>query len=173
VTFRTDAAEAALREFGKKFPELFLGAGTILRTEQAEAAVDAGARFILSPGFNPKTVEYCLNEGIQIYPGVCTPSEMEVALGYGLTELKFFPAEAMGGIRYLKAVTGPLSMIRFIPTGGVNPGNLGDYLAFKGTLACAGSWIAPHRLVSTKLFETITENAASALKTVAEIRGGE
>lgn len=171
VTFRTEVAEAALRRLAKGYPELLLGAGTILREDQAKAAADAGAKFLLSPGFNPKTVEFCLDGRIPIFPGVCTPSEMELALSHGLTDLKFFPAEAMGGIKYLKAVTGPLPMIRFIPTGGLNPQNLKDYLEFNRTLACAGSWIAPHKLVSEKRFGIITQNATEALQAVFAVRG--
>jgi len=173
VTFRTEIAEQALKEIAGKVPEMFLGAGTVLTVEQAKAAAGAGAVFILSPGFNPAVVEYCLKEGIRIYPGVCTPSEIERALAMGLRELKFFPAEAMGGVRYLKAVTGPLSMVRFIPTGGVNLENLGGYLKMDCVLACAGSWIAPTKLIEEHRFDLITERTARSLEVVRLIRGGE
>ena len=172
VTFRTDIAEEALKKLKRNYPGLLLGAGTILREEQAKAAFDAGAEFVLAPGLNPRVVEYCLKEGIRIYPGVCTPSEIEQAISMGLRELKFFPAEAMGGIRYLRAVTGPLSMVRFIPTGGINPENLAVYLEFDRILACAGSWIAPQELISEQRFDLITDRATQAVQIVRATRGG-
>jgi Entner-Doudoroff aldolase len=172
VTFRTAVAEKALSKFKREFPEILLGAGTILELDQAKAAFDAGAEFILTPGFNPRIVDYCLNLGIKIYPGVCTPSEMEIALSKGLRELKFFPAEAIGGLSYLKAVSGPLSMLRFIPTGGVNPDNLAAYLRFKPIIACAGSWISPVKRIQQQQFDQIREEASRAVQIARQIRGG-
>lgn len=173
VTFRTDIAAEAISLFSKQFPELLLGAGTVLTIDQARQAFDSGAEFVLTPGFNPRVVDFCLEQGKTIFPGVCTPTEMEAALGKGLTTLKFFPAGAMGGVSYLKAVAGPLPMLRFLPTGGVNLQNLREYLAFDKVAACAGSWIVREEWLVGKRFDLIEETAAASLRVVAEVRGGE
>jgi 2-dehydro-3-deoxyphosphogluconate aldolase/(4S)-4-hydroxy-2-oxoglutarate aldolase len=172
VTFRTAAAEQAIRIVAREFPEMLLGAGTVLQVDQAAAAIEAGARFILAPGFNPKVVDYCLCREVTVFPGVCTPTEIEAAMSKGLHILKFFPSEAMGGLRYLKAISAPLSMVSFIPTGGVNLQNLPDYLAFDKVLACAGTWIVKKEWLAKGEFDRIREEAKNAVRIVSSVRGG-
>jgi len=172
VTFRTAGAAAAIESLAKTFPEMLIGAGTVLKPEQAQQAKDCGARFVLSPGFNPTVVDYCRNIELPIFPGVCTPSEIEAAMGKGLTTLKFFPAEAMGGLAFLKAVCAPLSMVRFLPTGGVNTENLKAYLAFDRVLACAGTWIARKEWLRDRRFDLIQNEAAEAVRIAQSVRPG-
>lgn len=167
ITFRTDAAAASIAAVCAAYPDMFVGAGTILTTDQADAAVQAGARFLVSPGFNPAVVEHCLKKGYPILPGVCTPSEVERALSYGLTRLKFFPSEAAGGTAMLKALSAPYRMVRFMPTGGIHPGNVRDYLACPSVFACGGSWMVPRNKVNGGCFaeiEQLTAQAAALLK---------
>lgn len=171
VTFRTAAAEEAIRSLAKGFPELLVGAGTVLSVEQAQKAIDAGATFVLSPGFNPKVVDFCLSQEIAIYPGIATPTEIEAAMAKGLKVLKFFPAESMGGLQYLKAISAPLSMVRYIPTGGVNLQNLPDYLNFDKVLACAGTWIVKKAWLKDKDFDRIRKEAEDAVALVKKLRG--
>ena len=137
VTFRTQAAEESIRTIAKAFPDMLVGAGTVLSVDQVKRAVDAGAKFIVSPGLNPKVVEYCLKKNYPVTPGIMTPTELEVALGYGLDVVKFFPAENAGGLKMIKAMSAPYTMMKFMPTGGINATNVRDYLA------CGGSWITP------------------------------
>ena len=134
VTFRTDAAKESIAEMTKAYPEMLVGAGTVLNTDQVDAAVEAGAKFIVSPGLNPDTVEYCVKKGIPILPGCSSPSDIEQAIKYGLNVVKFFPAEAAGGLKAIKAMAAPYSQIRFMPTGGINPSNVSDYLAVRSML---------------------------------------
>ena len=141
VTFRTDAAEASIAAISKKFPQMFVGAGTVLTTEQVDRAVGAGAKFIVSPGFNPKVVEYCLKKGYPITPGIMTPTELEMALGFGLDVVKFFPAEAAGGLNMIKSMAAPYTQMKFMPTGGISAKNICEYLAFDQIIACGGSWM--------------------------------
>jgi len=162
VTFRTDAAEAAIKLMAKELPEMLLGAGTVLTTEQADKARDAGAKFCVSPGFNPSVVSHCNAMAFPIAPGVCTPTDIEAAMEHGLTILKFFPAEAMGGLKTLKAIAAPYGSIRFIPTGGVNADNLPAYLGFNKVLACGGSWLAPNDLIEDGKFDEIRKRAQEA-----------
>jgi len=171
VTFRTAAAAEAISTFSRAFPDMLLGAGTVLTVDQADAAIDAGATFMVTPGFNHQVVDHCLAKGVNIYPGVCTPTEMDTAVSKGLTVLKFFPAEAMGGLSFLKAVSAPLSMVRFIPTGGVNLENFPDYLAFEKTLACAGTWIVKKNWLVEGRFDLIEQEAANAVGVVRRVRG--
>ncbi len=135
VTFRTAEGEEAIRRIAAEVPGVLVGAGTVLTIEQADRAAAAGARFVVSPGFNPKVVEHCIRRGIPIVPGCSTPSDMEQASERGLSVVKFFPAEQAGGLAYLKAVAAPYGMLRFMPTGGIGPGNLAAYLAFDKVLA--------------------------------------
>ena len=173
VTFRTAGAGEALRRIAGEFPDMLVGAGTVLSRDQAAAAWKAGAKFVVSPGFNPGVVDYCLENGIPIYPGVCTPTEIEAALEKGLETLKFFPAETVGGVPFLKAVAAPYGMVKFIPTGGINTGNLGNYLALKNVVACGGSWMAPTEWISGKEFDRIREETEKAVGAVhAMSRGG-
>lgn len=143
----------------------------MLSVDQAERAVDAGAQFIVSPGFNPRVVDWCLEKEVPVTPGVATPTEIEMALGRGLDILKFFPAEAMGGVRMLKAIAGPYSGVKFIPTGGIKPQNLGRYLELPVVHACGGSWLAPSKLISPDGFDEITRLAREAVATVRQYRG--
>jgi 2-dehydro-3-deoxyphosphogluconate aldolase/(4S)-4-hydroxy-2-oxoglutarate aldolase len=163
ITFRTRRAGEALRRITAEVPELFAGAGTVLTAAQAKAARDAGAQFIVSPGFGPRMVDYCLDKGIPVYPGVATPTEIEAALEKGLTTLKFFPAEPMGGLAYLKAVAAPYVDVTFIPTGGVNAANVASYLAFKRVVACGGSWMAPSEWIAAKQFDRIRDESRRAV----------
>ena len=156
VTFRTKAAQEAMTRIAKAFPDLLLGAGTVLTIEQVKTAVDCGAKFIVSPGLNRTVVEYCVAKGIPVTPGVATPSEVEVALELGLEVVKFFPAEATGGLPYLKAISAPYKSLRFIPTGGVDEKNLLSYLKFPKVLACGGSWMVKADLINAKRFYFIS-----------------
>lgn len=169
VTLRTQNAIDALRRMTDKFPEMLAGAGTVLTPEQAAAARAAGAKFIVAPGFNPAVVDYCLEHDMPVYPGVCTPTEIEMALSKGLTVLKFFPAEPIGGLPYLKAIAAPYGIVQFMPTGGINTKNIADYLGFKKVLACGGSWMAPADWIAAGDFERIQTETAHAVKTVRAI----
>jgi 2-dehydro-3-deoxyphosphogluconate aldolase/(4S)-4-hydroxy-2-oxoglutarate aldolase len=163
ITFRTAAAAEALRRMRDAAPEMLLGAGTVLTVAQAREARGAGAAFIVAPGFNPAVVDHCLEHDIPVFPGVCTPTDIEAALAHGLTTVKFFPAEAIGGLKYLKAISAPYGMMRFVPTGGINADNLRSYLAFDRVLACGGSWMAPADWIASKSFERIREETARAV----------
>jgi 2-dehydro-3-deoxyphosphogluconate aldolase/(4S)-4-hydroxy-2-oxoglutarate aldolase len=170
ITFRTPRAAEALRRITAEVPELFAGAGTVLTPDQAKAARDAGAQFIVAPGFGPRTVDHCLAHGIPMYPGVATPTEVEAALEKGLTTLKFFPAEPMGGLAYLKAIAAPYVDVSFIPTGGITAANIASYLAFNRVVACGGSWMAPSEWIAAKQFDRIrgeSRRACSAARGIA------
>ena len=162
ITFRTEAAAASIAAVSAAYPDMFVGAGTILTAGQADAAIQAGARFLVSPGFNPTVVEHCLQKGYPILPGVCTPSEVERALSYGLTRLKFFPAEAAGGVAMIRALSAPYGMVRFMPTGGINPGNVREYLACPAVFACGGSWMVPQDKINAGRFAEIEQLTAQA-----------
>jgi 2-dehydro-3-deoxyphosphogluconate aldolase/(4S)-4-hydroxy-2-oxoglutarate aldolase len=165
VTFRTAAAGEALRAMSDSSPDLLLGAGTVLSVAQAREARSAGAMFIVAPGFSPAVVDHCLDHGIPVFPGVCTPTDIEAALAKGLTTVKFFPAEPIGGLKYLKAIAAPYTMMRFIPTGGINADNLRSYLAFDRVIACGGSWMAPSEWIAGKAFDRIRDETARAVRT--------
>lgn len=171
VTFRTDAAEESIRIMTKKFPNMLVGAGTVLSTDQVDRAVDAGAKFIVSPGLNPRVVKYCVRKGITIIPGCSTPSDVEQALEYGLDVIKFFPAEPAGGLAYIKAIAAPYVNVHFMPTGGINPENVRDYLAYNRILACGGSWMVKDSYVKAGEFDKIKALAREASELVKEIRG--
>ena len=162
ITFRTEAAAASIAAVSAAYPDMFVGAGTILTAGQADAAIQAGARFLVSPGFNPTVVEHCLQKGYPILPGVCTPSEVERALSYGLTRLKFFPAEAAGGVAMIRALSAPYGMVRFMPTGGINQGNVREYLACPAVFACGGSWMVPQDKINAGRFAEIEQLTAQA-----------
>lgn len=166
VTFRTDAAEESIRVMAKKFPKMLIGAGTVLNVEQVDRAVNAGAKFIVSPGFNPKVVKYCLDKDIPICPGCNNPSNMEQALELGLDVVKFFPAEQSGGIKAIKAMAAPYVNLKFMPTGGINSKNINDYLSFNKIIACGGSWMVAGDLVKNKEFDKIEELTREAVMTV-------
>jgi 2-dehydro-3-deoxyphosphogluconate aldolase/(4S)-4-hydroxy-2-oxoglutarate aldolase len=164
VTFRTAAAQESIRRIAKTFPTILLGAGTVLTIDQVKSASDCGAKYIVSPGLNPKIVEYCLANSLPVTPGVATPSDVEVALDLGLEVVKFFPAEATGGLAYLKALSGPYGKMRYIPTGGINETNLLEYLKFPKTFACGGSWMVKPELIKAKKFDRIREITAEAVR---------
>ena len=171
VTFRTEAAEESIRIISKKYPQMLVGAGTVLTTEQVDRAVAAGAKFIVSPGFNPKIVAYCLDKNIPVTPGAQTPSEMEQAIEMGLDVVKFFPAEPAGGLNMIKAVAAPYTMLKFMPTGGINLGNVEDYLKYDRILACGGSWMVKGNLIREGRFDEIQKMTADAAEMVKRIRG--
>lgn len=171
VTFRTDAAEESIRIMSEQFPEMLVGAGTVLTTEQVDRAVAAGAKFIVSPGLNPKVVKYCVDKGIPVTPGTCNPSDVEQAIELGLDVVKFFPAEAAGGLKMIKAMAAPYVGMKFMPTGGINASNVRDYLAYDRILACGGSWMVNGSLVAAGEFDKIKELTAEAVQIVKEVRG--
>ena len=171
ITFRTAQAEEAMCRINKEVPGILLGAGTVLTTGQADKAIAAGAQFIVSPGFNPKVVSYCTEQGIPITPGCVTPSDIERALEMGLEVVKFFPAEQAGGLEYIKAVAAPYSSMQFIPTGGINAQNIAVYSAFKKVLACGGSWMVNTELINAGEFEKITALCKEAVLLVQKARG--
>ncbi|MUK25048.1 bifunctional 4-hydroxy-2-oxoglutarate aldolase/2-dehydro-3-deoxy-phosphogluconate aldolase [Aliivibrio fischeri] len=155
ITFRSDAAVEAIRLLKQSQPHMLIGAGTVLNGEQALAAKEAGASFVVSPGFNPNTVKACKEIGIDIVPGVNNPSTVEAALEMGLTTLKFFPAEASGGLNMVKSLVGPYGDIRLMPTGGITASNIQDYLAIPQVLACGGTWMVDKKLIENKDWDTI------------------
>ena len=170
ITFRTAAAEEAIRHISSSLPEIVLGAGTVRSVDQADRAVSAGAKFIVSPGFNEKVVDWCLDKGVAVTPGVATPTEIDMATEMGLNILKFVPAEALGGIKTLKAISAPYGDVRFIPTGGINLDNLGDYLSLPSVHCCGGSWLVKGELIAAGQFDEITRLAQEAVAVVSQIR---
>ncbi len=175
ITFRTAAAEDAIRSIVRSHPDLLIGAGTVLSVAQAERAVDAGATFIVSPGFDPNVVDWCDKNGIPALPGVATATEILMALDRGVTILKYFPAEALGGVRMLEALGAVFSGVRFVPTGGVSASNLAAYLQSSAVYAVGGTWIASARAISAGAFDDITRLTREAVTIVRSIRknGGE
>lgn len=171
VTFRTAAAEESIRQMDKAYPDMIIGAGTVLTCEQADRAIDAGAKFIVSPGFNPKVTEYVLKRGVPMTPGVCTPTEIEAALQFDLDVLKFFPAEPSGGLKMIKALCAPYVGLNFMPTGGINADNVRDYLKYDRIVACGGSWMVSGSLVKEGKFDEIENMVREAAAIVKEIRG--
>lgn len=171
VTFRTDAAEESIRIMTEKFPEMLVGAGTVLTTEQVNRAVEAGAKFIVSPGINPNVVKYCIQRGIPVTPGTANPSNIETALELGLDVVKFFPAEPLGGLKMIKAMAAPYVGVKFMPTGGINATNVREYLAYDRILACGGSWMVKDGLIKAGDFVKITELTREAAEMVKVIRG--
>lgn len=169
ITFRTEAAAESIRILSEALPGMLIGAGTVLTIEQVRQAVAAGAKFIVAPGFNPKVVDYCLEQNIPIVPGVNSPTQIEMGLERGLTVLKFFPAEASGGLKLLKAMAAPYSDVSFMPTGGINLQNLSQYLAFKRVVACGGSWLVETSLISTGRFDEITRLTREAVDLIDAI----
>jgi 2-dehydro-3-deoxyphosphogluconate aldolase/(4S)-4-hydroxy-2-oxoglutarate aldolase len=173
ITFRSDAAAAAIEMIRSRVPALLVGAGTILTTAQADAAIAAGASFLVAPGFNPAVVDHVLGRGIPMLPGVCTPSEIEQALARGLHLVKFFPAAAMGGVAYLRALAGPYPMVRYVPTGGITAGDVAGYLALPSVVAVGGTWLAASDLVAAGAWETIRGLAAEAAAIVGRARSAD
>ena len=164
ITFRTDAAEESIRRVAAELPEVLVGAGTVLTCEQADRAMAAGAKFIVTPGFNPDVVGHCVEKGYPVFPGCPTTSDVEQAIKFGLKVVKFFPAEAMGGLATIKAMSAPYGGIKFMPTGGVNEDNLNTYLGFDKIIACGGSWMAKEDLINAGEFDKIEEITRSAVR---------
>ena len=166
VTFRTDAAEEAIRLMSEAYPDMLVGAGTVLTTEQVDRAVAAGSKFIVSPGLNPKVVKYCQEKNVPITPGTARPTDIEMALELGLDVVKFFPAEQNGGLAMIKAMAAPYTKVKFMPTGGINAKNLKSYLDFDKIIACGGSWMVPKDLVAAGDFEAIKNLTREAVNTM-------
>ncbi|SFR63228.1 bifunctional 4-hydroxy-2-oxoglutarate aldolase/2-dehydro-3-deoxy-phosphogluconate aldolase [Anaeromicropila populeti] len=166
VTFRTEAAAEAIKVMATEFPEMVVGAGTVLTTDQVDEAWEAGAKFIVSPGLNPKIVKYCVEKNIPIVPGCANPSDIEQAIEQGLKTVKFFPAEAAGGLNMLKAMSAPYNKMTFMPTGGINAKNIVEYLSFAPIIACGGSWMVDKAMINAKEFDKITELTKEAVKTM-------
>jgi 2-dehydro-3-deoxyphosphogluconate aldolase/(4S)-4-hydroxy-2-oxoglutarate aldolase len=164
VTFRTEAAAASIAAMTKYDPELFVGAGTVLTVEQADRAVEAGARFVVTPGFGPAVVKRCQDLGVPVFPGVATPTEIQMALDAGLSTVKFFPAEPLGGVPMLKALAAPFRSVRFIPTGGVNAANVASYLALPSVVAVGGTWMVAPDLLAAGDWAEVTARSRAALE---------
>lgn len=171
VTFRTQAAEESIKIMSENYPDMLVGAGTVLTTEQVDRAVAAGAKFIVSPGFDPEVVDYCIDKNIPVVPGTITPSEVAQGVKRGLKVLKFFPAEQAGGLPMIKAMAAPYTMVKFMPTGGINAKNLADYLGSDKICACGGSWMVKADLVDNKQYDKIEEMTREAVELVKKIRG--
>ena len=170
VTFRTAAAEESIRIMSEQFPEMLVGAGTVLTTEQVDRAVAAGASLIVSPGFDPEIVDYCISKNIEVVPGIVTPSELAQAVKRGLTRVKFFPAEAAGGLAMIKAMCAAYTNVRIMPTGGINAKNIGDYLACDKIFCCGGSWMVKGDLIKAGEFDKIKDMTAEAVEVVKKAR---
>ncbi len=170
VTFRTAAAEESIRVMTTEYPDMFVGAGTVLTIEQVDRAVAAGAKFIVSPGFDPEIVDYCLEKEIPVFPGCITPSEVAQAVKRGLKVVKFFPAEQFGGVATIKAMAAPYVGLKFMPTGGVSAKNLESYLSCDKIIACGGSWMVKGDLVKAGKFDEIKTLTEEAVKLAASIR---
>lgn len=162
VTFRTDAAEESIKRIAKARPDMLVGAGTVLSPEQADRAMAAGAKFIVSPGLNPKVVEHCLKNNYPVCPGIMTPTEIELAMSFGLERVKFFPAEQAGGLKMIKTLAAPYTKLKFMPTGGLNAQNITEYLAYEKIFACGGSWMCAGKLVNENKFDEIEKLTAEA-----------
>ena len=171
VTFRTDAAQEAIRIMSGEYPDMMVGAGTVLTIDQVDRAVSAGAKFIVSPGFDPEIVDYCIGKDIPVVPGCMTPSEVAQGVKRGLEVLKFFPAEQAGGVAMIKAMAAPYTSVKFMPTGGINASNLEQYLSFKKIVACGGSWMVKADLIDSGDFGKITQLTKEAVELVKSIRG--
>ena len=170
ITFRTDASKESIERIAKEFPDMLVAAGTVLTPKQADDAIQAGAKFIVSPGLNPMVVKHCVSKGYPIIPGVATPSEVELGMSFGLSYLKFFPAEAAGGVNMIKSMAAPYTAIKFMPTGGINVKNAVDYLNCKAVFACGGSWMVPSDKIAAGDFEAREQLTAEAVALLKEIR---
>jgi len=166
VAFSTSKAKEAIKLISENFPDMLIGAGTVLTIDQVKQAIEAGAKFVVSPGFNPKIVEYCVHNNIPIIPGCSTPSDIEQALDFDLEIVRFFPAEAAGGLKMIKALSDPYSMMKFIPTGGINKENINSYLDCGKVVACGGSWIVNQELIEHNDFDKIKILTSEAVKII-------
>lgn len=170
VTFRAAGAEKAIEIMRRTHPEMLVGAGTVLTTDQVDRALSAGAQFIVSPGFDPELVGYCVERGIPVYPGCTTPSEYQAALKFGLEVLKFFPAEQSGGIAKIKAMSAPFPMVKVMPTGGISLKNLKDYISCRAVCACGGSYMVTADLIENGRWDEITDLCRRSVEAVKEAR---
>lgn len=170
VTFRTEAAAKSIQLMAEAYPDMLVGAGTVLTTEQVDLAVQSGAKFIVGPGFDPEVVDYCLKKEIPVFPGCITPSEVAQAVKRGLEVVKFFPAEPAGGLKYIRAIAAPYTMMKFMPTGGINPQNVREYLAYDRIAACGGSWMVKNTMIENNEFDRIEELVKEAVEIVKESR---
>lgn len=171
VTFRTDAAAESIRIMTEEFPDMLVGAGTVLTISQVDNAIKSGAQFIVSPGFDPEIVDYCLERRIPVFPGCITPSEIAQAVKRGLKVVKFFPAEQFGGASTIKALSAPYTGLKFMPTGGISTANLKDYFNCKSVIACGGSWMVKGDLIAAGDFQKIKELTEAAVKLATSLRG--
>ncbi len=167
ITFRTEAAEEAIRRMSGAYPEIAVGAGTLTSVEQAKRALDAGASFFVSPGFHKGITEFAIQNNIPVYPGVCTPTELMMAMEYGLPVVKFFPAGQYGGMKTIKALSGPFPRMKFMPTGGINQGNIREYLAEPCVIACGGSWMVKDDMLKKQDFDGIRQLVSEAVALVS------
>jgi 2-dehydro-3-deoxyphosphogluconate aldolase/(4S)-4-hydroxy-2-oxoglutarate aldolase len=166
ITFRTKAAAQSISEIKKEFPEMLVGAGTVLNIDQVDAAIEAGSEFIVSPGFNPTIIDYCIENKYPIIPGIDSPSFIEWGLERGLDKFKFFPAEISGGLQMLKSLYGPYPQVKFIPTGGINYKNIKAYLELDNVIACGGSWVVNKNLISSGEFDEIKRITMQAISII-------
>lgn len=173
ITFRAAGAPQAMSRIAEDYPELVLGAGTVLQVDQAQQAVQSGARFIVSPGLSRPVIEWCLANGVAVMPGVATPTEILTALEHGLTTVKVFPAEALGGVPFLEAITAPFAGVRLVPTGGVTAATLAAYIRLPSVLAVGGSWMVAPKLLAAARFDEVSRLAREAVAVVTQARGGE
>ena len=171
VTFRTEAGGEAMRRMAKEVPEIIVGAGTVHDIDHAKETLDNGGKFVITPGFNPKVVDWCLKNGMPVCPGTVTPADLEQALDFGLKVVKFFPAEAYGGIKTLKALAGPYAQLKFVPTGGVNLENMHEYLSLKNVAAVGGSFVPDPKMVAAEDYAGISASCRTLLQKVKEVRG--
>ena len=170
ITFRTACAKDAIKEITTAIPDMLVGAGTVLTPEQADEAIEAGAKFIVSPGLNPRVVQHCIERNVPILPGCATPSEVEQAIELGLKAVKFFPAEAAGGLNMIKSMSAPYGQIKFMPTGGINENNMLEYLAFDKIIACGGSFMVKDSLIDAGNFEEITRLTKNAVMKMLDFK---
>ena len=168
ITFRTAAAEGSIRAIAQSRPEMLVGAGTITAMDQAVRAIDAGAKFLVTPGFSDEITAYAVAENIPIFPSICTPTEIMMTLKYNLPVVKFFPAQQFGGLATIKALNGPFPTLKFMPTGGVSPSNVKEYLSYPNVIACGGSWMVKKDLIAAGRFEELQSLAAEAVALAAD-----
>jgi 2-dehydro-3-deoxyphosphogluconate aldolase/(4S)-4-hydroxy-2-oxoglutarate aldolase len=172
ITLRTDAGLEAIRALRRSHPDALIGAGTVLTLDAAAQVVEAGARFVVSPATNPELIAFCHSAGVPVFPGAATPTEVDAAVRAGADAVKFFPAEAMGGIPVLKALAGPFREVAFVPTGGIDESNLADYLRLPNVLACGGTWLVAPALLAEERFDRIEELTREAVEIAARVRAG-
>ena len=172
ITLRTSAGESALEQLIAQYPDALLGAGTVRSLAEARRMVDIGVSFVVSPGTDEEIIEHCVEHDVLVIPGVCTPTEIMRALVAGASLLKLFPAEAIGGVRYLQTLAGPFGDVSFVPTGGITPSNLESYLHLPQVVACGGSWMVAPELLAARRFDQITEMTREARAIVEAVRGG-